>query len=169
MRDIVRSLAYSGIAECEFNQDSETGRFHLLEINPRPWGWIGITPASEADIPWIAYRDLAGSPLPCVTHSDAGSIKMVLLAQDMSNVFVRFRRDFPEWVMSPAAWWRSLKAERLVVWEFDRTDLRGTLWCVLVVLYSALRYVLRGALGRSRPASRVASLPADMRRARQAD
>ncbi len=160
VRYIVRSLAYSGIAEVEFNQDSETGRFHLLEINPRPWGWIGITTASEADIPWIAYRDLAGNALPCVTHADAGSTKMVLLAQDMSNVFVRFRWDHPEWVMSPAAWWRSLEAKRVVVWEFDRRDLRGTLWCVAVVLRGAVVYVLRGVRNRLFSAVGVTSLPA---------
>lgn len=148
VRDIVRRLGYSGIAEFEFNQDAETGHFHLLEINPRSWGWIGITTATPANIPWIAYQDLAGRALSCVTYADPGATKMVLLIRDMSNVFVRFRWDHPEWVMSPARWWRSLKADQLVVWEFDRHDLRSTLWCFATVIYGAVRYVSRGVLRR---------------------
>lgn len=168
VRHIVRAVGYCGIAEFEFNRDSETGGFHLLEINPRSWGWIGITTASTANIPWIAYRDLAGKALTCVTHdASVGSVKMVLLTRDLSNVFIRFRWDNPDWVLSPAAWWRSLKAERLLVWEFDRRDLRGTLWCVAVVLRGAVEYVLRGVRKRFFPAGRVADLSAG--RPQQAD
>ena len=149
VRHIVRAVGYCGIAEFEFNRDSETGRFHLLEINPRSWGWIGITTASIANIPWIAYRDLAGETVTSVTHdARAGSVKMVLLIRDLSNVFIRFRWDRPDWVLSPAAWWRSLKADRLLVWEFDRRDLRGSLWCVVSVLVAAARYAGRAAAAR---------------------
>lgn len=169
VRHIVRAVGYSGIAEFEFNQDSETGTFHLLEINPRSWGWIGITTATKANIPWIAYQDLAGRPLPCVAHdAEAGLVKMVLLTRDLSNVFIRFRWDHPDWVLSPAAWWRSLKAERLVVWEYDQRDLRGSLWCVLVVLRSAVQYVTRGVFRRVFPSTHAAG-PAGTRRPQQAD
>ena len=151
VRAIVGAIGYAGIAEFEFNRDEETGRFHLLEINPRSWGWIGITTATPANIPWIAYSDLAGRPQPRATYAEPGATKMVLLTRDLSNVFIRFRWDRPDWVLSPAAWRRSLAARRLVVWEIDRQDLRGTLWCALVVLQGAVSYVLRGLWRRLRP------------------
>ena len=143
--DIVRRLGYAGIAEFEYNQDAETGEFHLLEINPRSWGWIGITTATDANIPWIAYRDLAGEALPGVVHCGRpGATKMVLLVRDLANAFLRYRWNRPDWVLSPRAWRRSLEAENLVVWEFDRDDLRGSLWCLLVVLHASASYVRRG-------------------------
>jgi len=143
--DIVRRLGYAGIAEFEYNQDADTGRFHLLEINPRSWGWIGITMATKSNIPWIAYQDLAGQAQPCIVYEgQPGSTKIVLLIRDISNAFLRYRWNHPEWVLSPRAWWRSLKAENLVIWEFDRGDLRGSLWCLLVVLQTAVSYVCRG-------------------------
>ena len=42
---IVKDLNYSGIAEFEYKKDLSTGRYRLIEVNPRSWSWIGITPA----------------------------------------------------------------------------------------------------------------------------
>ena len=157
--EIVRRLGYAGIAEFEYNQDAETGQFHLLEINPRSWGWIGITTATEANIPWIAYQDLAGSaPPPVVYRGRPGATKMVLLVRDLANAFLRYRWNRPEWVLSPRAWRQSLQADQLVIWEFDRRDLRGSLWCLLVLLQASVAYLCRGLtrlpivrLGRTAP------------------
>lgn len=141
---ITQALRYTGIAEFEYKRDTVTGQFHLIEINARCWSWIGLTAATDCDIPWIAYQDLTGRKVPYVEcRGNAGSTKMVLLTADIANVFVRYRWDYPEGVMSPSQWWRSLKADKLVIWELDRHDWRGSIWCLVYMLYKAVRYVSR--------------------------
>ena len=143
---MVELLGYQGIAEAEFNCDDRTGRYRLLEMNPRCWGWIGITGATECNIPWIAYRDLIGEAIaPRVVGPDPGTIKMVYLVQDAASVFLRYRWNYPEWVMSPRAWWRSLRADQLVVWEIDRHDWQGTVVCFATMAIKAVKSVFRQA------------------------
>ena len=149
VRRIVNELQYTGIAEIEFNRHAVTGEYQLMEVNPRCWGWIGITADTDCNIPWIAYQDLTGKQIPTMARGPKpGAAKMLYLIMDMANVFLRYRRDYPQWVMSPAAWWKSLKADKQVIWELDHHDLRGSIWCVLVVASTALRYVFRGSLRR---------------------
>ncbi len=146
---LIKELGFFGIAEAEYNQDANTGEFHLLEINPRCWGWIGITAVTDANILWVAYQDLTGGNPAYVRYSGlSGATKLVMLTMDMANVFIRYRSDHPAWVQSPAGWWRSLRAQRLVIWEFDRTDLRGSVWCFIAVLAHGFRYALRKTFGR---------------------
>lgn len=148
---LIKKLEYFGIAEAEYNQDANTGEFHLLEINPRCWGWIGITAVTNANILWIAYQDLTGGDPTYVRYSGlTGDTKLVMLTMDMANVFIRYRSDYPDWVQSPAGWWRSLRANRLVIWEFDHTDLRGSIWCLVTVLAHGFRYAIRKTVERLR-------------------
>lgn len=37
-----KSLKYTGFLEMEFKIDSKSGILYLLDINPRPWGWVSI-------------------------------------------------------------------------------------------------------------------------------
>ena len=41
-RDFARKLHYSGFLEMEFKVDAVTREIYLLDVNPRPWGWISI-------------------------------------------------------------------------------------------------------------------------------
>lgn len=141
---MVKKIGYSGIAEAEFNLDDNTGEFHLLEMNPRCWGWIGMTAVTQCDIPWIAYQDLTKQPLaPFIQGPTVGEVKMLYLIQDASNVFLRYHWHYPQWVMSPRKWWRSFQADKLVIWEIDRRDWRGTFSCFSFVVLKALRNIGR--------------------------
>lgn len=143
--DMVKALNYTGIAEVEFNCHANTGAFHLLEMNARCWGWIGLTNVAHTDILWIAYSDLAGDKLPTPTRNlnRPGEIKMVFLAKDVANVFIRYRWNYPSWVLSPRQWWQSIMAKKLVVWEWDRQDKRGSLWCLWCMVQSGLTGLFR--------------------------
>ena len=54
--DFVKELNYSGFLEMEFKLDESTGKIYLLDVNPRPWGWISILGAVYSDF----YRVLLG-------------------------------------------------------------------------------------------------------------
>jgi predicted ATP-grasp superfamily ATP-dependent carboligase len=150
LRRAVRAVGLQGIAEFEFRRDRVTGEFKLLDINPRAWTWIGITNASPADIPWVAYQDLCGvSQEPVSETRPPGSLKFVFLLSDFLSVIYRYRRDHPPWVMSPLRWWRGLKAERLVIVEFNRRDWQPGLFFAFFVLKSIAKRISGRLLMRS--------------------
>ena len=50
-------LSYRGVFEAEFKYDARDGQFKLLEVNPRPWGFIGFAAACGVDLTAMAYWD----------------------------------------------------------------------------------------------------------------
>ena len=69
---ILRRLGYHGIAEVEFLRDPRDGEFKLLDINTRPWKWIGLPIAAGVDLPWLAYAAATGDdPGPLTRRPDA--------------------------------------------------------------------------------------------------
>jgi D-aspartate ligase len=138
---IVQELRYTGIAEFEYKRDVTTGEFRLIEINPRCWSWIGATEMSVANIPWIAYSHLAGLSVdPAFHNTEPGSIKAVRVMSDLANVFWRYRRDYPAWIMSPRAWRMSLEARNLMLIEFHRADWPVSLYCLALLLRDLLKH-----------------------------
>lgn len=121
----VKEMGYSGIAEMEFKRDARNGNFKLIEVNPRSWSWVGVTAACGVNLPWIAYRDLAGQN--CPLYSDAelpdGSVKWVRILDDALNcLYKNGKAGYPAWKLSVRQWWRSLEADKLVVAEFTWDD-----------------------------------------------
>jgi D-aspartate ligase len=125
VKEICKEIKYQGIAEFEFKRNVVTGKFKLIEINPRSWSWVGITPSCGVNLPWMAYCDLTGlHPVP-YTESNLldGSVKWVKILSDMPNCLYSNRRiGYPEWHMTFQQWRHSLCADRLVVAEFAADD-----------------------------------------------
>jgi D-aspartate ligase len=77
----LRVLGYHGISQVETKRDPRDGRFKLMEINPRLWQWHSLAAACGVDLPWIAYRDLIGDPLPPARmHGDGKRWAITLMA-----------------------------------------------------------------------------------------
>lgn len=141
VKQICRELGYHGIAEFEFKRDAVTGEFKLIEINPRSWSWVGITPACGVSLPRMAYLDLTGGQTVQYTESNVttGTIKWVRILDDFLNCFYfNRRRGFPEWNMAPLQWWKTIRANRLVVAEFARDDLLPGLYSLYLTFKSLL-------------------------------
>jgi predicted ATP-grasp superfamily ATP-dependent carboligase len=64
---LCRALGYEGIAEIEFKRDARDGKLKLIELNPRHWDWHQLGAASNVNLTWITYCDLAGLPVNRVT------------------------------------------------------------------------------------------------------
>lgn len=121
-RRIVKELRLTGLAEFEYKKDSETGEFRLIEVNPRAWSWIGITPACGVNLPLMAYQDLTGTYDPSDFVPFRGKVKYVRLLEDLTNCMHLYGKDQPSFKRSPSEWLRDLKADRLVIYDFDRRD-----------------------------------------------
>ena len=69
---ILQRLGYYGIAEVEFLRDPRTGVFNLLDINTRPWKWVGLPISAGVDLPWLVYAQATGVPIsPVERRHDA--------------------------------------------------------------------------------------------------
>ena len=120
-----RELRYTGLAEFEFKRDAVSGRYFLIEINPRSWSWIGITPACGVSLPWMAYCDMTGCAPVAYAESDRpdGSVRFARVRDDRTNCLARNRRaGYPQWHMTRSQWRDSLACEHLVDAEFARDD-----------------------------------------------
>ncbi|MFC7166984.1 carboxylate--amine ligase [Halospeciosus flavus] len=58
--DVIAETDYYGISEAEFVYDGEREEFVLLDVNTRPWKWIGLPVAAGANLPMAAYADATG-------------------------------------------------------------------------------------------------------------
>jgi predicted ATP-grasp superfamily ATP-dependent carboligase len=114
---IVTDLNYQGIAEFEFKRSLKTNEFKLIEINPRSWSWIGITPACSVNLPWMAYADLTGRINISFTKSqiDNGDVKYINLLEDFLDCLHNNKKaGFPEYQMNIWQWMNSLRAKKKV-------------------------------------------------------
>jgi len=57
---IIAAMDFHGLAEIEFMHDSRDGKYKLIEINARPWGWHTIAIAAGVDLPYLSYLDMLG-------------------------------------------------------------------------------------------------------------
>lgn len=55
-RSFAKELNYSGFLEMEYKVDSITNTIYLLDVNPRPWGWVSVLGAVYPDF----YKVLQG-------------------------------------------------------------------------------------------------------------
>jgi len=142
-RRIVAELGISGIAEFEFKRDPTTGSFTLIEVNPRSWSWIGITPAAGVSLPLIAYRDLAGLGVQQACQRQTaldGTVRYVKVLQDAMNVWLLYRFDYRDWSNTPWGWYRELHdGARIIRAEFHAKDF--PVW--IMSSWMALRGLIR--------------------------
>ncbi len=125
VKKMVKELHYNGIAEFEFKKDPGTGKFILIEINPRSWSWIGITPYCDVNLPLIAYEDLTGFKKMQYKETVIipGNIKYIKIFDDLTNcLYFNKRSGFPEYHMNLIRWWKSLQAEKKIYAELKWDD-----------------------------------------------
>lgn len=59
-RKILGLIGYYGLSEVEFMLDPSDGKYKLIEINPRTWGWHTLAIGAGVDLPYMLYRDMLG-------------------------------------------------------------------------------------------------------------
>ena len=59
--DLLADAGYHGISESEFVYDRSRGEYVLIDLNTRPWKWIGLPVEAGADLPYAAYAE-TGNP-----------------------------------------------------------------------------------------------------------
>lgn len=139
---ICKKLRYSGIAEFEYKKDINSGEYYLIEINPRSWSWIGITPKCGVSLPLLAFRDLSGYEIPFLTRSIAknGQVKYVKIFQDFQNCMWKNKAaGYPNWSYDFRAWLNTLRSKTLVIAEFQSDDIFVTIFIFSRLLLRSIR------------------------------
>jgi len=65
----VRLLAatrFTGLVEVEFKRDSRNGKYQVLDINPRVWGWHTLSRRAGVDFPYLLWLLARGESVPAV-------------------------------------------------------------------------------------------------------
>ena len=63
-RHLLEALQYTGVMEAEFKYDTRDGRYKLLDLNPRVWGWHTLARAGGVDFPYFMWRLAQHLPVP---------------------------------------------------------------------------------------------------------
>ena len=85
-RKILAAIGYYGLSEVEFMFDPSDGKYKLLEINARPWGWHTIAIAAGVDLPYLSYLDMLGENVR--QNGFTTGIKWFRLATDIPTVLI---------------------------------------------------------------------------------
>jgi predicted ATP-grasp superfamily ATP-dependent carboligase len=77
-RRFLESIGFDGLAEVEFKYDPRDGKYKILDVNPRTWGWHTLGKAAGMDFPYLLWRQAVGLPVaPIDTHREAAWIREI--------------------------------------------------------------------------------------------
>ena len=107
--DLLRRIGYRGLADLDFKKHADSGEWLLLEINPRVSQWHILGGRCGIDLPYLAYLNALGEPLPTLPGQRDG-IYYLHFKNDL-RAFRRYRRR-GEW--STVRYLRSLLKPRHV-------------------------------------------------------
>jgi predicted ATP-grasp superfamily ATP-dependent carboligase/CelD/BcsL family acetyltransferase involved in cellulose biosynthesis len=107
--DVLARLGITGVAKLDYKRDPRSGRFLLLEVNPRYSLWNHLGAAAGVNLPLIAYRDLTDMP-PVPAAQARPGVRWLSLADDARA----FARDYgPSGRLSLASWLWSLRGPKV--------------------------------------------------------
>ena len=70
-RRFLQAMRCHGLVEVEFKLDPRDGRYKLLDVNVRTWGYHTLGACAGVDFPYLLYRSATGQPVPSV-HARPG-------------------------------------------------------------------------------------------------
>jgi predicted ATP-grasp superfamily ATP-dependent carboligase len=87
----LRAIDYYGIAEVEFKKDPRDGKYKLLEINPRIWGWHSITRKACLSLTYALFKDMEGQKI--ASNGFTEGVKWLRLSTDMPTAIREILRN----------------------------------------------------------------------------
>lgn len=88
-RRLLAAMKYTGLVEVEFKQDPRDGRFKLLDVNARVWGWHTLGRRVGLDFPYLTWAYIHGDPVPAI-RAPSG-VRWIRLATDIPSAMLAIR------------------------------------------------------------------------------
>jgi len=82
--DILRAMEYRGYGSVEFKQDPRDGRLRAIEVTARTWYPHGLATRCGINLPYVAYADALGLPVP-ISHGFDDGVKWIDEERDMRS------------------------------------------------------------------------------------
>ncbi len=101
-RCLLDALGWHGVAMVEFKREEATGRFVLMEVNPKFWGSLELAIVSGVDFPYLASRMAVEGEIDPVLSYREGVRFRWLLPLDLFHAITnppsipRFLADFAD-------------------------------------------------------------------------
>lgn len=111
---LLTTIGFQGPFSAEFKLDPRDGQFKLLEVNGRPWWYIGFAADCGVDIALLSYRDALGLELETISTYVTGS-RCVLLHLDL-RAFLYERRARG---LALVPWLRSVVGAHSTIFSWD--------------------------------------------------
>jgi predicted ATP-grasp superfamily ATP-dependent carboligase len=92
---LLREIDYYGLVEVEYKLDPRDGRFKLLDINARAWGYHSVGYAAGVDFPYLVYADQLGETLPA--FRGIAGMHWVRLLTDAPTALMELRAGTLSW------------------------------------------------------------------------
>jgi len=74
----LRAIDFYGLAEIEFKQDPRDGRYKILDVNARAWGFHSLGQVAGVDFPYLLFADQMGFPTePCRAKAGVGWLRLL--------------------------------------------------------------------------------------------
>jgi len=97
----LREIGYYGLVEMEYKYDARDGRYKLLDVNPRTWGYHSIGAPAGVDFPFMLFADQLG--IEVVPAEARPGIRWIRVTTDLPTALsqlVRGRLGFREYFRS---------------------------------------------------------------------
>jgi predicted ATP-grasp superfamily ATP-dependent carboligase len=128
----LRAIGYYGLVELEYKLDSRDGRYKLLDVNARTWGYHSIGWQAGVDFPYLLYADQMGWTVD-QCRAQAG-VTWVRFVTDLPTALVELWNCRLSW----RAYVQSLRTVDVEA-VFSRDDFLPAVAEVLLIPYLALK------------------------------
>jgi predicted ATP-grasp superfamily ATP-dependent carboligase len=128
----LQAIDYYGLVELEYKRDQRDGRFKLLDVNARTWGYHSLGPRSGVDFPAMLFSDQLGRSVESVRAQPG--VRWVRLTTDVPTAAVMLFQRQLDW----RSYVRSLRGVD-VEGTFTRDDPVPGLMELALIPYLALK------------------------------
>jgi predicted ATP-grasp superfamily ATP-dependent carboligase len=95
----LRAINYYGVVEVEFKRDSRDGKYKLLDVNARIWGFHALGKAAGVDFAHLLFADQLGeSTTPCRGVPGIGWLRLITDVPVALSGMLRGRCGFRSWL-----------------------------------------------------------------------
>ena len=129
---LLRDMNYYGLVEVEYKLDHRDGKYKLLDVNTRTWGFHALGPPAGADFSYLQFADQIGEVVePCHGRAGVGWIRMVTDIPTSISAIVHGRLELNTYL-------NSLK-DFSVESVYGREDILPTLVEIALIPYLAVK------------------------------
>ena len=137
LKRLLDQIGYRGIFSAEFKKDPRDDEFKLLEVNARPWWYIGFAASCGVNVAAMAYYDALGQEVEPDMEYPAG-VSCVYPYYDLRAC----RKSFREGELSAGQWIKSWITARQAMTSL--TDPMPTLVCIARQVGTILKRLILG-------------------------